>query len=489
MYSWISVASGHGHTLVVRSDNTLWAWGVNTIGQLGDGTTIDKSSPTQVGSSNWSKVFAGGSHTAAITTTGSLYMWGRNTAGELGLNDVIARSSPTQVGSASWTVVALNKHIDPGYTLGIRNDGSLWAWGNNATYGGLGDGTTLSRSSPVQIGTSSWTSVSAAVSHSAAITTLGRLFAWGFNGSGELGVGDTAARSSPVQLSSPMSWTMVSVGGQFVASIPYGTTAAIRNDGLLFVCGQNANGQLGLSDSTNRSALTYLSSGSYSWSQITTVGFTMYGISSNNMQLFGWGYNESGQLGFNTPNTVTRISPVLVDSGSSFTVVTGGGGTNALYPSVFFVKQVNNISTLYGIGDDYLGHLGDGTTINKSSPVQIGTNLISDNKLSPNESIVSTFNVYESSPVQIGSGSWSIVEAGDQHTIGITSSNTLFAWGNNKFGQVGDSTTINRSSPVQIGSGTYSDASAGFNNNAVEKSDGTVYTFGSNDFGKLGDNT
>jgi alpha-tubulin suppressor-like RCC1 family protein len=496
MYSWISLSSGAGHTLAVRTDNTLWVWGSNTVGQLGDGTTLNKSSPTQVGSSNWSKVFAGASHTAAITTTGSLYVWGTNASGELGLSDTINRSSPTQVGIGSWTIASLSKTA-PGFTLAISNSGALWAWGKNQ-WGAVGDNTTIDRSSPVQIGSSSWTVISAGVSNAGAIDTLGKLWTWGYSGSSyALGHGNTIHYSYPVEVTTGASWTNVAMGGVYNATdtVTYGFGAAIRSDGLLFTWGSNRMGQLGYSSTyTYVSVPSALTTGQYSWTQVAIAGNTMFGISSNTGQLLGWGQSESGQLGFNGVTTVNRSSPVLVDSGGSFTLIAAGAasstvagtGTNT---ALFYNKLINGLPTLYGIGDAAVGHLGDSTTVNKSSPVQLGTNLFSNNKLIPNDSIISPFTVYESSPVQIGSGSWSIVEAGDQHTVGITSSNTLFAWGNNKFGQVGDSTTINRSSPVQIGSGTYSDASAGFNNNAVEKSDGTVYTFGSNDFGKLGDNT
>src|SRR3989338_5085700 len=151
--NWSSVSAGYYHTIAIKTDWTLWAWGFNNYGQLGDGTTTNRSSPTQIGSgTNWSSVSAGGYHTVAIKTDGTLWVWGNNGNGKLGDGTTTDRYSPVQIGSGTnWSSVSTGGH----HTIAIKTDGTLWAWGYNV-YGGLGDGTTTDRTTPTQIGVS-WT--------------------------------------------------------------------------------------------------------------------------------------------------------------------------------------------------------------------------------------------------------------------------------------------------------------------------------------------
>ena len=154
------VACGNIHTIAMKSDGTLWAWGYNGGGQLGDGTTMDRSSPVQVGTAkNWAQVACGDSHTIALKTDGTLWAWGNNYNGQLGDGTTIQRISPVQVGTATnWAQVACGDY----HTIAIKSDGTLWTWGWNI-YGQLGDGTSgtlTQRNSPVQIGTdTNWAQV------------------------------------------------------------------------------------------------------------------------------------------------------------------------------------------------------------------------------------------------------------------------------------------------------------------------------------------
>src|SRR5579872_4197543 len=167
---------------------TLWAWGYNGYGQLGDGTSTDHHSPEQIGTdANWAQVSAGGlNFTVAIKTEGTLWAWGFNNDGELGDGTTTGRDSPEQIGTdTNWAQVSAGDSD----TLAVRTDGSLWGWGFNGN-GQLGDGTTTGRNSPEQVGTDiNWAQVSAGYSHTLAIKTDGTLWAWGFNGDGELGDG------------------------------------------------------------------------------------------------------------------------------------------------------------------------------------------------------------------------------------------------------------------------------------------------------------
>jgi len=239
---WASVASGHIFMLALKTDGTIWSiGGSNTVGQLADGTTISKSSPIQIGAlTNWISIASGGGHGAAINSSGALWMWGSNTDGQLADGTLDSKSSPIQVGSLTdWKQVSCGQL----YTLALKLDGTLWSWGYN-NGGQLGDATSVGKSSPVQIGSSTdWASCEAGQYHAAAIKTDGTLWTWGANNYGQLGLGSvlTANYSSPVQVGSLSNWKKVSCG--------YSYTTALKTDGTIWTWGFNTDGQLG--DNTN----------------------------------------------------------------------------------------------------------------------------------------------------------------------------------------------------------------------------------------------
>jgi alpha-tubulin suppressor-like RCC1 family protein len=203
---WSSVACGADHTLAIRSGQ-LWSTGYNGNGQLAqDGSTYYLSSFVQVGAaSNWALVQARYNTSAALKADGTLWMWGSGGYGQIGDGTYeSAVSSPIQVGSETdWTMVS----ISASHVLAIRG-GKLFAWGYDG-YGqlGLGLDTGESFSSPIQVGSETdWTHISAGDGFSFGIRNSGRLYAWGFNDSGELGLGDNDWRSSPVQVGALGDW-------------------------------------------------------------------------------------------------------------------------------------------------------------------------------------------------------------------------------------------------------------------------------------------
>ena len=160
------MSAGFNHTVATRTDGSLWAWGANGSGQLGDGTTTGRNMPTRIGLDNdWVFVSAGSNSnlnnfgtTLAIRNNGSLWAWGANSTGQLGDGTTAQRNIPVliQLGTA-WTVVSAGGFnnsgsggISPAHTAGIRADGTFWTWGLNGN-GRLGDGTTTQRTSPVEI--------------------------------------------------------------------------------------------------------------------------------------------------------------------------------------------------------------------------------------------------------------------------------------------------------------------------------------------------
>jgi alpha-tubulin suppressor-like RCC1 family protein len=177
---WCQVSVGPYITLAVRTNGSLWAWGENICGRLGDGTTTNKSSPISVvgGFVDWCQVSAGYIHVAALRTNGSLWAWGSGANGVLGDGTTVAKCSPISVvgGFTDWCQVSAGDS----HTSAVRTNGTLWTWGNNND-GKLGDGTTTNKLSPVAVVytsgyfTPSWCQVSVGGEHTLAIIndTLG----------------------------------------------------------------------------------------------------------------------------------------------------------------------------------------------------------------------------------------------------------------------------------------------------------------------------
>lgn len=529
--SWDSLAIGISHTLAIRSDGLLFAWGDNTYGQLGDAeselseASLRRSSPVQIGSNSWKsistffntsyairsddKLFAWGSNifgqtgnndrlgyfnytsveasdntTLAIRSDGALITWGDNRWGQLGNGTTENNNFPRKIGNSSWIIVSSATSVN-GAAGAIRSDGGLFMWGNNS-FGCLGNGEITGRSSPVQIGTSSWIKLSIGLSHTAAIRSDGALFTWGLNGNGQLGDNTIISKSSPIQIGTS-SWTAVEAGAL--------ATYAIRSDGALFVWGSNSDGRLGDAGG-GRSSPTQI--GTSSWSKITAGDLgTVHAIRSDSA-LFGWGNNTGGEVGHNIASGDV-FSPVQIGT-SSWTMVKNSG---------FHAHAIRSDGRLFGWGRNNQGDVGNGTTTWYSSPVQVGTSswiMVSNSRAIrtdgnlfawgsglesaiPDTSLVSSPVLVASSriisPVQIGSSSWIKVASGYENAIAIRSGGNLFAWGFNGDNRLGyglnDITT--RSSPVQIGTSTWNDIDGGGEHFIGILNNGHLYAWGRSNVG------
>jgi alpha-tubulin suppressor-like RCC1 family protein len=267
--NWKQTACGYLHTAAVKTDGTLWTWGYNGFGNLGDGTTTNRSSPgtTAGGGANWKQVALSGSaatFSAAVKTDGTLWTWGRNADGQLGTNLNPDRSSPgtTSGGGTNWNFIACGLDM----MAGIKTDGTLWTWGRGQN-GQLGTGSTANRSSPGTTagGGTNWKQVACAYFYNAAVKTDGTLWTWGYNQRGNLGTGNTTSRSSPgTTAGGGTNWKRVSCGST--------TTAAVKTDGTLWTWGSNNLGALGDGTTTSRSSPgTTLGSGTI-WKEIHVAG-------------------------------------------------------------------------------------------------------------------------------------------------------------------------------------------------------------------------
>lgn len=336
--------------------SNAYVWGLNTSGPLGLGDTADRSSPVYLGTNSWrTGSVAHGSNDACafVRQDGTLWAWGINSFAQLGIGNTVSKSSPVQVGSlTNWKQVTLST-----YALAIKADGTLWAWGRNSE-GQLGIGNTLARSSPVQVGLlANWKQVSASgVNLTAAVKTDGTLWAWGDNTSGSLGLGDTVGRSSPVQVGLLTNWKQVTVTGSSTTS----GVVALKTDGTLWAWGDNTSGRLGLGDTAHRSSPVQVGSLA-DWTQGLAGNNHVLAVKTDGT-LWSWGLNSSGQLGLS--DVTNRSSPVRVGALTTWAEV--GAGIN-------HTLAVKTDGTLWAWGFNGSGQLGLGDTASRSSPVQVGS--------------------------------------------------------------------------------------------------------------------
>jgi len=328
----ISTARGPSYSFSagVKTDGTLWTWGYNVYGVLGDGTTTNRSSPGTVagGGTTWCLVKLGILSSAAVKTDGTLWTWGYNTYGILGTGDTTSRSSPGTVagGGTTWKDVSLSNGT-LSHAMAVKTDGTLWTWGNN-TNGQLGTGNTTTRSSPGTVagGGSTWCGVAATNYHSAAVKTDGTLWTWGKNQGGSLGDGTTTQRSSPgTTAGGGNTWCAVSAGYRYMA--------ALKTDGTLWTWGYNNNGQLGDGTTTNRSSPGTTAGGGTTWCLICAAECAMGAVKTDG-SLWLWGENACGKFGDGSSSN--RCSPV------SLAAPSGTFGWRSVAPSRRFTMGIAN---------------------------------------------------------------------------------------------------------------------------------------------------
>lgn len=314
-----------GTTMAIKTDGSLWAWGTNRDGQIGDGTrnadyrdrTQDKNRPVKIMDSVVS-VSLGRTHAMAITTDGSLWGWGDNSYGQLGLGTTTDSYLPVKIMGGVSAVAA-----GWCYTLVVKTDGSLWTCGENL-YGSLGDGTSTDRSTPVKI-MDSVQSVSAGGYQSMAVKTDGSLWGWGVNDVGQVGNGAAPADNysggenvrRPQKIMDGVACVTAGATDITGAAIKIGYTLAVKTDGSLWAWGGNHHGQLG--DGT----------------------ITKYYYDS-----------ASGKDEMND-----RYAPVKIMDGVS-----------AAAPGDFYALAVRTDGSLWAWGSDGGNYLGDGTQPNQYSP-------------------------------------------------------------------------------------------------------------------------
>jgi len=328
------------HTLYAKSDGTVWAWGRNNKSQLGDGTTTDSSTPVQSAAgvlSGVTAVAAGNEHSLALKGDGTVWAWGSNSNGQLGDNSTTNRPAPVQV-SGLTNVQAIAAGVN--FSLALKNDGTVWAWGLNSS-GQLGNGTSTDQWIPVQTAFSGGvTAIAAGFDHAVAMTNLHQVWTWGNNSSGQLGNGQTANSSLPILVGSGVTGALaVSAGNQFTVVLVSSYLSSY-----LWSWGNNSNGQLG--DGTN--ALRYYPvtvTGLTNMTMTAIVSGDAHSLAlKNDGTLWAWGSNNHGQLGDGTKTD--RWTPVQVTGLTGEQAVTAGYQDSFASATVGTVKAWGN--NMYG---------------------------------------------------------------------------------------------------------------------------------------------
>lgn len=449
----LAVAAGGGHSLALGSDGELYAWGDNSRGQIGDGSTLQRTAPVQVSlpaGVSALAIAAGNGHSLAMGSDGTLYAWGNNDSGQLGDGSTQQRPTPVRV-SLPVGVSALSVSAGRAHSLATGSDGRLYAWGSNS-FRQISDGSLASlRATPVQVRLStgvSALSVTAGDDHSLAVGSDGNLYAWGSNSDGQRGDGSTFPPGRPVQVSLPAGVSALSLAAGATHSL------AMGSDGMLYAWGGNSDGQLGDGSYTGRATRLQVSLPA----GVSALGVAAGGVHTLAMgsdgTLYAWGGNEYGQLGDGSAAFRTPPVRVSLPAGVSALDIAASGDHSLALASD---------GTLYAWGGNAVGQLGDGSTSDRTTPVAV------------------------SLPAGVSALG---VAAGASHSLVAASDGRLYAWGENRYGELGDGSTLQRTTPVQVSLPAAVSAlsvAAGTFHSLARGSDGTLYAWGNNYYGQLGD--
>lgn len=346
-----AVSTGVLHSCGLTTAGDIYCWGWNRDGQLGDGTTSDRTTPAAVraGGVTFAQVAAGGGHTCGVATDGLAYCWGFNLTGQLGDGSRTARVTPVAVaGGLTFSMLSAGSS----YTCGVTAAQAAHCWGWNAE-GQLGDGTTADQSAPVPVaGGLAFASVSAGSFHTCGITTAGDTYCWGRGGSGQLGDGAAADAATPVPVSGGHRFVEVSAGFEHTCGL---TTAQA-----VWCWGKNTYGQLGLGPMPPTATTPAMVVGSLSFADLSAGALFSCGVTTSDAA-YCWGFAGNGQLGTDDVDVCTdpdggfelacALDPRAVQGSLAFAAVRAGtqhtcGITRA------------NVVYCWGLGTN--GQLGNG---------------------------------------------------------------------------------------------------------------------------------
>lgn len=367
--TWVTAAAGEAHTVAIKSDGSLWAWGSNSRGQLGTPAVASyTATPVRVGTdTNWRQIAAGNDFTLAIKTDGSLWAWGDNTAGQLGLGDVTRRSEPTLVSTGSvlspWVSVAAGNS----FALAVKftylpllpplpsiSTYDLYTWGNN-TVGQLGIGTTGGvETTPQLVAGGDWDkdAIAGGNGHAVARKLDGRLFTWGSNTMGQLGNSSYTASSVPVQAATNMVAKVAACGE---------CSVAVANSGTLWSWGSNSDGQIGTGQTTSTYNRPVASATSGNWVSVAAGAAHVVMLEASG-RILATGDGTYGQLGTGYWND--NFSPTLASNDTDWRFVTAGK---------WHTVAIKNDGSMWTWGWNEYGQLGLGNnnTTDRNAPTRV----------------------------------------------------------------------------------------------------------------------
>lgn len=383
------LAGGGHHSLALKPDGTVWAWGQNDFGQLGNGTASDSTIPVQVltvpgKTDNFSGVTAitgGWSYSVALKSDGTVWAWGRNDSGQLGNGTTSDSSVPVQVSNLSGVIAIAGGGF---HSLALKTDGTVWSWGRN-DFGQLGNGTTSDSTVPVQISNLSGVlAIAGGGFHCLALKSDGTVWAWGRNDSGQLGNGTSSSSTVPVQVKNLNNVVAIERGRSH--------SLAAQSNGTVWGWGDNSYGQLGNGTTSNSTVPVQVKNLS-SVVVIAGGGFHSLGLKSEGT-VWAWGRNDFGQLGDGTTKDSTIPVQVFINlsietgniAGVVQNAITGTGINNA---TVILDDQSNTTTTRSIRGKDGVYKfqdvpVGDHTLIIQATGFQTSTQSVAVQKGQPN---------------------------------------------------------------------------------------------------------
>jgi len=471
----IQISAGSNHSLALKKNGSVWAWGWNQYGQLGDNSTTNKNVPVRVfGLSHVMMLAAGHLHSLALKNDGTVWAWGKNSSGQIGDGTTTDYNSPVQVSLLNNTIL-----IAAGYAhnLALKNDGTVWTWGNNLI-------------KPVQVSElEQITSVSAGQSHNLALKVDGTVWAWGNNNSGQLGDGTITSKNSPVHVIGLNNIVLIASG--------FNHSMALRNDGTIWAWGNNRYGQLG--DGTSRNKFIPVQVYGFDHAKYIAAGHSHSLAMKEDCTVLAWGNNNNGQLGCGIRTNTNK--PIQIYRPSNVKMISAG-----YYHSII----LKNDGSVWTFGDNRTGKLGDGKNTYKKIPIQVsGLNHVTMvaagayHSLALKDSFIWSWgynddgqlgdgtNRNKSIPIQLsGLKNVKLMVTKSSHCMVLNDDNTIWAWGQNYHGELGDKTIADKNTPVQIpGLTEINKLSVGYYHSFALNSDGNAWAWGNNESGQLGNNT
>jgi alpha-tubulin suppressor-like RCC1 family protein len=452
------------HTCALINDGTAKCWGLDRYGELGDGAPTIQSTPDNVfGLSGAASIVSGGNHTCAVSKAGGLRCWGYNNAGQLGDGSTTDSPVPTIAigttqGDSYMPISAVSMAAGGNHSCLINTDGTLQCWGSNGS-GELGNNKTANSYIPVSVLLpNAATAVANGGIHTCAVTSIGHVLCWGANSFGQLGDGTTTERHNPLSVlitddfgrNVPLvGATKVGVGGNH--------SCVVLNDTRAACWGANTYGQIGNHNFTDpylSVAEMVVSPSDAPLENVSTIAGgendTCALLTSGDVKC--WGDNGYGQLGNGIAATRTTGPDVTVESTTAQAIAVGGFHGCALTTS----------KTVRCWGNNTFGQLGDGTTTNRNTPVDV-----------------------------VGLSNIVAITAGGEHSCALTSAGAVFCWGNGNFNQLGEASIGSSSVPVPITglSSHVSAVSSGYYHTCATTDRGSVQCWGENGAEQLGDAT